>query len=54
MPAETKEMWLCFGQFHCDKHKNGIPFYFAPMDAKCAECSDDAAESYLKRDLEAK
>jgi len=46
---ETKPMWLMAGQFHCDEHKAGIPFFFAPLDAKCAECSQDEPESYLKR-----
>jgi len=48
---ETQTFWLDGGQFYCDKHRSGIPFYFAPCDAVCAECSGDAPESYLKRDL---
>ena len=47
---ETKSMWLCGGQFHCDKHRAGIPFYFAPVDAECSECSNDSPLSYLYRD----
>jgi hypothetical protein len=43
----TKVMWLFGGQFHCDEHVAGIPFFFAPMDAKCSECSDNAPESLL-------
>lgn len=52
MSDETKGMWLCGGQFHCDAHKAGIPFYFAPMDATCAECSNNAPESYLTPKVE--
>ena len=53
-PPKTKGMWLAGGQFHCDTHKCGIPFYFAPMNAKCAECSDNAPESYLARRVDRK
>lgn len=49
---ETKTMWLSYGRFHCDEHRPvfAMPFYFAPLDAKCAECSHDADESKLARD----
>lgn len=46
---EGSGVWLDGGQFHCDQHRSGIPFYFAPDDAVCAECSEDAPESYLTR-----
>lgn len=42
-------VWLYGGQFHCDDHRAGIPFVFAPLDAVCAECSGNAPESYLRR-----
>lgn len=49
MSDETKAMWLGGGQYHCDEHRPVacIPFFFAPFDAECAECSDDAPSSYL-------
>ncbi len=47
----TTAFWLSAGQFYCDDHRPShyMPFFFAPMDAKCAECSNNAPESYLKR-----
>lgn len=39
--------WLYGGQFHCYTHRSGIPFFFAPEDAVCAECSENAPESYF-------
>jgi hypothetical protein len=46
----TKAMWLNAGQFHCDDHKpiHCIPFFFAPLSAECAECSNGALASFLK------
>jgi hypothetical protein len=40
----TKGMWLWGGQFFCDTHKpvQCMPFFFAPIDAECAECTDDS------------
>lgn len=49
----TKEMWLYGGQFHCHAHNVGIPFYFAPEDAECAECSDNSKLSFLVHKAEA-
>lgn len=49
-PEQTKPMWICWGQFHCDEHKAGIQFFFAPLDAECAECSGDSPKSYLTKE----
>lgn len=46
--SDYSTWWLMSGQFHCDTHRAGIPFFFAPPDAVCAECSGDAANSYLR------
>lgn len=50
--VETKSMWLMAGQYHCDEHKpvTCMPFGYAPLDAECAECSNDSPLSYLKRE----
>lgn len=48
----VKSMWLGAGQFWCDAHRmerKTMPFFFAPRDAVCAECTDNALESYLTR-----
>lgn len=49
MSDETKFMWLGGGQYHCDPHRpiSSIPFFFAPLEAKCAECSENSRLSYL-------
>lgn len=43
--------WLSCGQLYCDAHKPVacMPFATAPSDAVCAECSDNAEQSYLNR-----
>lgn len=45
----AQAFWLSGGLYFCDEHKPiaCIPFFGAPSDAVCNECSGDVAESHL-------
>jgi hypothetical protein len=45
-PSCGRPFWMNGGQYHCDAHRQGIPFFSMPPWAVCAECTDDAPKSY--------